>query len=902
MSSQQGEQWFRRQRYCLTPCLILIATICTAKAYGDHWGDEASLPIRGIEADPSIPTLKEVVGHSWAERITTHSEAERYFEKLTSAAPDRSRLIRYGESYEGRGLYYLVIGSVETINRLDQVKTDLQKLADPRLIEEGSLEAMIAETPALVWLAYGVHGDEISSTDAALVTAYTLLADRRTTTEALFEDVLVIIDPMQNPDGRERFLASNRQGEGRFPMSNPFSVEHTQPWPGGRYNHYFFDLNRDWYIQTQQETKVKVAAYLDWQPQIYVDAHEMGANSTYYFDPPSDPKNPQITDRQRDWFDRIGRTQAGLFDRYGFAYTTREIFDAFYPGYGSTWPTMHGAIGILWEQASARGLLVDRDDETVLRYRDGVLHHYVSGLATITAASEGKADLLTKFVQGRMESIERGKSRETVDTFLLIGNTPNRTTRLAFLLLDNGIEVRRLTQPTTVSHGEEARLVPAGSYYVPGAQPAGRLAETLLSVNQEMDPGFLERQRDRFARRLGDEIYDVTAWSLPLTFGIEAIRGRANAPVESAPVDQDESLSGGTVEGPASPQVGYLIPTVDEAGLNALADLLRKGYRVHVTDRSFVIDGRRFSRGTLLLRTAENPDSLPEIVRRVAEEYQLSITAIDSSYVDEGIGLGGPNVAWVAPPSVAMAVGDPTTPFVGHTWYLFDRVWSYPTIRVNADTIVGRFDLDAVNVLILPSGSYSPSNGFDEEAAQTLKRWVREGGTLILVGGALSWGLGESIDLMPTKRREVPVINPIPGEGLKFSKAEDSDEKDASSPETETPRAVPGAFLNVTLYDDHWLTAGLPNSTPILTNTKLILEPLKPTDGRNLVTFQTQNKPVSGFCWESTLKAIGGTPFLLYRSLGDGHVIGFTDDPSFRALSPVTQRLLRNAVFFGPGH
>ncbi|RUL83111.1 hypothetical protein TsocGM_22750 [Tautonia sociabilis] len=456
-----------RRRWAAAVILILAAL--AAPANGQERGEPGwLLPMPEIDADPAIPTLEEVVGHSWGADISSHAEVLRYLEALAKAAPDRCRLVRYGQSVEGRDLVYLVLSAPETIARLDEARADNLLLADPRALGPDEAETLIDRAPAVLWLAYAVHGDESSSSDAALITAYTLLADRREETRIWLNELIVVIDPIQNPDGRDRFVGAHRRARGAFPQSSPRATERLQPWPGGRYNHYLFDLNRDWFLQSQPETRAKVAAYLDWQPQVYVDVHEMGANASYYFDPASDPFNPQITPRQNAWATRIGRLQAEQFDRFGFSYTSREIFDAFYPGYGSTWPMMHGAIGLLWEQAGVRGLVVDRDDGQPLHYHDAVRHHYVSGLAAVQAAASGRADLLRTFHEGRGEAIERGRSGDAPDVFLLPGKTPVRAAELAELLVANGIEVRRLTAA--------AVLRPEGSAVEQGAQPASEKA------------------------------------------------------------------------------------------------------------------------------------------------------------------------------------------------------------------------------------------------------------------------------------------------------------------------------------------------------------------------------------------------------------------------------------------
>ena len=306
-------------------------------------------------------------------------------------------------------------------------------------------------------MAYGVHGDEISSGDAALLTAYHLLADRRAGTREMLDKVVVIIDPMQNPDGRDRFVNFHREGRGVAPDPEPLAAERVQRWAAGRYNHYLFDMNRDWFLQTQVETRTKVAAYLRWQPHVTIDAHEMGSNSEYYFDPPADPILELITPKQRDWFARFGTSQGRRFDQYGFPYTSREVYDAFYPGYGSTWPTLHGSIGILWEQAGARGLVIDRDDQKKLYYHDGVRHHYVSSISTVETAAAMARDLIEDFYDYRASAIALGRDGPVRDYVLLPGATPARAARLADLLVKNGIEVRRVTDPAKVKAKEGDR-------------------------------------------------------------------------------------------------------------------------------------------------------------------------------------------------------------------------------------------------------------------------------------------------------------------------------------------------------------------------------------------------------------------------------------------------------------
>jgi hypothetical protein len=892
------------------------------------------LPVPELDADPGIPTLKAALGHDWAEEITSHADIERYLEALVRAAPDRARLETYGTTHEGRVLRCLIISSPGNTGRLEEIRRSNLQLADPRNLAAEEAARRMASSPAVIWLSYGIHGNETSSSDAALITAYHLLADRRPETRQALERLVILIDPEQNPDGRERFLASYREARGAFAQPEPYASEHTERWPGGRFNHYLFDLNRDWFLQSQAETRAKAALYFRWRPQICVDAHEMGPDSHYFFDPSTDPVNPHRLPRQREWNFRLGRRQGEWFDRYGFPYTTREMFDAFYPGYGSEWPNMHGAIGVLWEQAGVRGTVVDRADETRLRFSDAVRHHYVSALATIETAAGGREDLLRDFRDACARGVLLGAEGPVRDFFLLEGGRPGRAARLARILVRNGLEVRRLAEPlrTTCTdvRGDvkEERVIPRGSYHIPVAQPNGQAARILLDRSIEMGKEYVERQLQRKEKRLGDEIYDVTAWSLPLAFDVGCLWTGETSAVQSEPW-AGESPAGEVAGGPAG--VAYLIPGDDDGALLALASWLQAGYRVHVAERPLRIGETDFPRGTLFLRVHENPESLHEAMARSAREHQLHVFATSTSFVTSGAHLGGPYVQWVRPPKVLLACDRPASYSVGHTWYFFDQVIRYPTTRV-ACRHLPRADLERFNVLILPDGDYSGPGAPDEALVRKIREWVRAGGTLVLVEGAAAWATGEKVGLLASAvvKKETPWTGEAleslldaadrkpEGGGPGESKSEEEGSgkpapagapgrseggAEEKKPEklSEAPDAVPGAFLRARVFDDHWVTFGCGGEVDLLLSSGLILRPLKPTDGRNLVTFLPKDRLLtSGFCWPATIDLIAGTPFILYQALGEGHVIAFSADPSFRAMYPAMQRFFLNAVFFGP--
>jgi len=313
----------------------------------------------GASYDPGVPTEKQVIGHDPGDRVTRPQDIVKYMEALAAARPHQMRVLDYGKTWEGRRLIYCAVSSEANIKRLDEIRAGMKQLADPRKTSDADAKRIMARMPAVLWLAYGVHGNEISSNDAAMMTAYHLLASRNDKlVDEILANVVLILDPAQNPDGRARFVHNFEIAEGLKADASQLAAEHNEPWPGGRTNHYYFDMNRDWFAMTQPETVGRIKAVQEWFPLAYVDLHEMGSDATYYFAPEANPYNPYITRAQRDSLEWFGRNNAKWFDKYGFNYFTREGYDEFYPGYGASWPLFHGSIGMTYEQASTRGLVV----------------------------------------------------------------------------------------------------------------------------------------------------------------------------------------------------------------------------------------------------------------------------------------------------------------------------------------------------------------------------------------------------------------------------------------------------------------------------------------------------------------------------------------------------------------
>ena len=908
---------FRRMGYWVLALGLLLGPI--------NAGAQTFEYFPGATYDPTVPTLKQVVGHDWGERITMHGEVERYLHELAQASP-KVRLVRYAESWEGRALYYLIVASEANMARLEEIKAGMQRLADPRSVSEAETKELIQTLPAVTWLEYGVHGNEISSTDAGLLTAYHLAAAQNDElVKQILDQSVVIIDPMQNPDGRDRFINYFRQTRGPQPDQDPQAAEHNEPWPSGRMNHYLFDMNRDWFALTQPETRGRVQAFLEWFPVVFVDLHEMGSNATYYFAPPAEPRNPNLSDAQAEWQEVYGRNNATWFDRFRFDYFTREVFDSFYPGYGEGWPMFHGAIGMTYEQASVRGLAVKRDDETVLLYRDSVQHHFISSLSTAETTARHREELLQSFYDFRRSATEEGKQGAVKEFILAPGRDANRATKLAALLWQQGVEVKRAQQPFTnarvydyFDETRQAKKFPAGTYVISLAQPAKRLARTLLDKHTPMGDAFVEEQVRRRRKRLPDQIYDVTGWSLPLLYGVEFYVAERVSQGQFTTLEEAPAPQGG-VHGERA-GLAYLIPWGANSAARALADLLQQGVRVFSADKALRLNGREFPAGTLIIKVKNNPENLHEKMVELSAKHGADVYPIDNSWVDEGVNLGSNYVNYLKPPRIALAWNQPTHPYsAGWTRYVLEQMYGLPVTLVRTRQL-RRTDLSKYNVLILPNasgfgGSYGEALG--EAGAKHIKDWVQQGGTLLAFSAAARWLTGEKVGLLSTQRelrggrperekKEGKLEGAKPGEKKKDEAAappEPYNLEEAIQPEKELPDATPGAILRIQLDTEHWLAFGYDGGANVVVDSRNIFTPLKLDKGRNVGLYQPEGELLlSGFTWEESRRQLGSKAYLMYQPHGRGHVVAFAEDPNYRAFCDGLNLLFLNGIFFGPGH
>lgn len=869
----------------------------------------------GADYDPAVPTIGDVTGHAPGERITWHADVIRYFDTLAEAHPDRVKVVRYAESWEGRELIYAVISSAENMARIDEIKANMRRLRNERL-ERAEAERLIASQPAVTWLSNAVHGNESSSTEAAMLMAYHLLAAQGDeVVDGILENTVVVIDPMQNPDGRDRFIHHFEMAEGLVSDSDRLSAEHDEPWPGGRTNHYLFDLNRDWFILSQPETRGRVAAVQEWYPVAYVDTHEMGSDATYYFAPEAVPYNPHLSADQRASLELFGRTNARWFDHFGIDYFTREVYDAFYPGYGASWPSYFGSVAMTYEQASIRGLVYRQYHGREVSYATAVRNHFVTSLGTAETVAMNREKFLREFYDYQVSAIEEGGSGETRAYIVPTQADQAGANKLAGLLVQQGVDVGIATG----SFRACGRTYAAGSYVIDLAQPAKRLLRTLLDPDVAMDAAFLAEQERRRAKDMGDQIYDVTAWSMPLLMNLDVDGCNRAVTVNTRPAGA-ELVQPGTVTG-GEADVAYLVPWGEATAARFLANALREGMHVKSTDLAFTHDGRRYPSGTLIISVADNSAAVHERVRALAGTTGASVVAVDSGWVTDGPNFGSNNVVVHNAPKVALAWDEPTSSYsAGNTRYVIERMFDYPVTAIRSDRL-GAADLDRYQVLILPAigseAGYLPVLG--EAGVANLKRWVETGGVLIGLGTANRFLADPQVDLLSI-RREDAVVEKEDGDDTEGEAAGGEGEEPkptvagtylasadeyaaAVTPDSQAPDWQDGIIARADVDPDHWLGAGVASTLNVLFGGTDIYTPITLDKGVNVARFQaSESLLASGYMWEENRKQLAFKPFAVVQGTGAGFVIAFTADPNPRAYQTGLNVIFMNAIFRGGAH
>jgi hypothetical protein len=803
----------------------------------------------------------EMLGYELGEHWTPHYKVLNYFQHVAEESP-LVTLSEYGTTNEGRELVYAVITSEENQQNIEEIRLNNLRMAG---LESGS---PTENQKAIVWLSYNVHGNETSSSEAALSTVYKLLTENK----EWLENTVVIIDPMVNPDGRDRYVNWYRSMVGEEPNVNLEAREHSEPWPGGRTNHYYFDLNRDWAWQTQVESKQRILVYNDWMPHVHVDFHEQSMNSPYYFAPAAEPFHLAITDWQRDFQTMIGENHTKYFDEENWLYFTREVFDLFYPSYGDTWPTFNGAIGMTYEQAGggSAGLGVITAEGDTLSLHDRLTHHTTSGLSTVEITAQNAERVIDEFSNYFSNTIENGAGE--YKTFVVKkSSNPDKVSQLLRYLVKQEIEFGQASASTRAngydySTGETGRVnIEEGDYVISTFQPKGTLVRVLFEPKPELVDSLT---------------YDITAWEMHYSYGVDGFAINGQVDTEPITMDVKEELTP-TVDKPYA----YLAKWNSLDDLRFLARLLDEGVAVRYAEKAFTLNDESYAPGTLIITRNGNEKmgaKFDQLVKDEAAFLNRVITPVETGFVDSGKDFGSSSVRFLTAPKVGLLSGEGTSSYmVGHIWNYFDQQINYPINLINVDDIRS-VNWHTYDVLILPE---MYGGAFGDSELNAVKEWVQNGGKLIAVGGA---------------NRQL-----VDKEGFALKRKSDDSEEEEASPEDKLKTYADatrdrisgfntGSIFEVSLDNTHPLAFGYDDTYMSLKTGSASYEYLD--NGWN-VGAAKPGAHRSGFVGHEAKKDLEHSLVFGVQNMGRGSVVYMVDDPFFRGFWHNGKLLIGNAVF-----
>jgi hypothetical protein len=857
---------------------------------------------------PAVPRPEATTGYAAGEQQTMYAVMEKYLDTLLVTAPDRVRAETWGYTAEHRPYRVLVISDSANLARVEQIRSAVAELTDPRRTSPTRAGQIAANEPIIVLFQYSVHGDEPAGFEAAMQVAYQMIAGEDSVTRTILKNVVFVLNPSANPDGHERFAAwYNSVAVG---ADHPWAYEQNEPWGiTGRYNHFRFDMNRDLVAQSQPEVRSMMDGILRWHPQVFVDHHS--TTQTFFFPPVAPAVNQNLPAQAPHWFEVFGRGNAAAFDHYGWQYFVRGVFDFFYVGYWDEWTTFQGATGMTYETDGGPQLNQRRDDGTISTFRDGIAHHFIASLTTLETAARNRQARLTDYYAFRKSAMDEAASDRMKRVVLVPGTDPRMAAHVVGLLLRNGIEVSRLTQPWAaatahpyLSGATGRRTIPAGSYVVDLNQPQRRIAKALLEPNAVLERPFVQDQVERFRRnrRRGVDadkedygFYDITAWSLPYSFNVDAY-WTEDAGAMSAAAVTDTIIP--APPAPARTGSAFVFRNDNLGAARLVAALEREGFNVAVALRPLVADGHDFARGSFVVRMQRNPASLAERIAALALPLGVPVTAVASAFADTGsTGTGSDAVVSLAPPHILVAVGEGISETgYGWVWHFLTRDLDAPFTPVALSALGNVDDLQSFNVIILPDGSGSRmKRQLGDGGIAKLKAWVNSGGVLIGVGGAGDFAADKDVGLS-----SITTVGADSGKADSTIQAAAPPLLSPGAPTKEKPEALPGSIFRATLDRTHWLTLGYEqDELPVFLDGSTFWRLSK--SGANPVVFTGDSLALSGFTWpDNTTRLLKGTAWAVVENQGDGRVVLFLGDPLFRGFWRGTARLVTNAILIGP--
>jgi hypothetical protein len=800
--------------------------------------------------NPDITTPASILGFPVGSRTASPAQIVDFITIIASES-DRVILTEYARSHEDRPLYYLAISSPENLARIPEVKADLARLADPRSLSEAEGNAIIDSLPAVAWMGYSIHGNESSGSDAALASIYHLAASQDDDVISMLANEIVIIDPSMNPDGRARFIKIKEEARGVAPNVDDQSRLHIQSWPGGRYNHYLFDLNRDYIHGAHPETRGKVRAINEWRPQIVIDAHEQGSQSNYHFSPARQPINFNGPPSHEKWNEIFASDQASAFDQRGWPYFNGQNYDDLYPGY-TTFSKYRGAINILYEQPGIDEDGVRRPDGSILTYQESVHHHLASTLANLKTLAVHSADLYRDYLADRrlVSSASGPYSNRT----LVILPTSNDSRRPSFVrtMKMQGFEMFTADRDiaagsVTTQLGKTLRnmTIPRGSIVLPNRQPEARLLSAMLEFDTDFTDGMMLEERESLLRGEGSRMYEDTAWNTTMLHGLEAWTVNAHIDRNLVPYQDPVTDSGlKNVEG----SIGYIVNGDDDRSVGFAARAMESGISVRVLQRATRLDGKDWPRGSVVISRNDHrtyQGDLAVDVDHLAAELGLAAQGFAHGTAPGDLpDMGGRHFTRLVQPGIAFVSNGKVSPLdLGAMWHVMDTYLGIRHSQLNWDWLAN-FDLRRYNVIVLPD-SWSPE--FSDAALSHLSTWVENGGTLIANGSsaaALSAvdrkftsarQIGDTFEDMEKydlalQREWLASQRAIPDDSQVWANVVPQDvsypwSSDAKSPGKDALKKLDdwqkifmprGAVLAARTDQKHWLTMGVGQQLPVL--------------------------------------------------------------------------------------
>ena len=845
-------------------CSVAFALIAQSQKLSDYLPTDVSY-------DPSIPVPASVIHHEVGEWHVTHDRLANYMQALAKAAPGRIRLEQMGYTYEKRPQLLLIITSPANQKRLEEIRRQHLALTDP-----ASPEPSVDKMPVVCWIGHSIHGNEASGANASLLSAYYLAAAQGPAVDQLLDNTIILFDPSFNPDGLQRFSTWANQHKSKNLVSDPNSREYNEVWPGGRFNHYWFDLNRDWLPAVHVESQNRLKWFHAWRPNVFTDHHEQGTNATFFFQRGVASRvNPLTPGKNQDLTKQLATFHAKVLDSIGSFYFTKENYDDFYYGKGSTYPDINGGVGILFEQASSRGH-VQETPNGLLTFPATIRNQFVTALSTLWGTVALRKELLQHQRDFYKQSSERAASFSVKGYVIGDNNDPMRLREFAQLLQRHQINIYKL--PVSMS---DKQFSPANAILVPLDQPQHTLIRTIFEKTLEYKDSLF---------------YDITSWTLPLAYGLEykelntvSLNGATPLPdlfSNKSFLDEQNVIELSLTK----EDYAILVEWDDLYAPAALNQLLKAGMIVKVATQPFKIkvhkegvNTRTFNYGTLMIPVRQEKmdvNRVSSLLNQLIGQYHINAFAVRSGYSSEGVDLGSSKFVVLKQPSVALITGPGVNATdAGEVWHLLDQRMDFQLTQLEP-AVVRRADLDRYSTIIMTGGTYS------ELDKDKLKTWVQSGGTLIVTEEAISWAVQQGISTATFKRPKSIT------DSTQYRPYETRDEVSGA-------QQVRGAILGASYDASHPLAFGY--TVPIVSLFKANRIFMEKSKNPYATPFVYGKQPMqSGWMSKENKDAVAGTAAVTVNQLGNGRVINIADNPNFRAYWLGGAKLLLNAIFFGP--